>query len=87
MGSQGVSFVLQVRKLPSEGRAFRPGIAFLPPGPTLLIDPSGPILSFLKDFSSTGHWIFVKEKHRREKREQVISPPRVFREIASSAVF
>lgn len=85
--SQGVSFVLQVRRLPNEERAFRPDIAFLPPCPTPLLGPSGPTPSFFKDFTSTGPWLFVKEKHEREKREQVISLPRVFGEIASSAVF
>lgn len=44
MRSQGVSFVFQVRRLPSEGGAFcgwwaktRPGIAFFPPQPPLLL--------------------------------------------------
>lgn len=67
----------------------KPGTALLPPCPSLLLGPvcSNPSFSFFKDFTGTGHWSFVEEKHKREKREQVLSQPRGFGEVASSAVF
>lgn len=91
--------MLLVRRLPSEGGDLRvcweghhtqPDQAQqVPPCPSLLLGPAGsnPSFSFFKDFTGIGHWSFVEEKHKREKREQVLSQPRVFGEVASSAVF
>lgn len=87
LGSQGVSFVRQVRRLPNgegnvPGQGCRPDLALLPP------TRQHPPL-WLKDIPSTESLspVGMGEKQRRENRQAISQPIVVLRETASSAAF
>lgn len=69
LGSQGVSFVLQVRRLPNGegmfwGRGTRPDLARLPPPGLQDVTGTGPL-------SPVG----IQQENKRQKKEQAVSQP------------
>lgn len=89
LGSQGVSFVLQVRRLPSgegtvPGQGCRPDLALFPP-----TRQHPPPSLWLKDVTSTESLspVGMGEKQRRENKQAISQPRVMLRETASSAAF
>lgn len=88
LGSQGVSFVLRVRRLPNgegnvPGQGSRPDLALLPP------TRQHPPPLWLKDVTSTESLspVGMRDKQKRENKQAISQPRVMLQETASSAAF